>query len=425
VANTVSRFHYLLRTAVIAFVGGVLVSIGVVFINHSAGTMLWETILYISLAATILGMLISLLNYQRFFEPMKDLIKHINEMAQGNLNVQIDESKANELRLITHSINKMSKSWRHIIKQVDCTVENVNAFSAELAQRVTHLIQAHDEIAAATQEVASQSERQILDAGESANAMEELTRGIERFAQLTYTVSEEFIEITKQSEVGKCAVHKSMTQMNSIHDSLNHTALIIKKLEDHSGEIGKIVEVVKEIARQTNLLAINATIEAARAGEQGKAFSVVAEEVNKLSKQSESYSVQIAELIHKVQADTVNAVKAMNTGGIEVDLGLNAVEEVKDVFEKIFTSVPVVSAQVQEVSALSEEMSSSSQQVKASVEATAYIANDSLRYVQNIANVFINQVDSMNEISTSAGSIQGMAQELKQAIGGVKYLEAS
>lgn len=424
-ANTVSKLSYLLRTAIIAFIAGGIVSTGAVSINHSTGTTFWETILYISIAASCMGALISLLNYHRFFMPMKDLIKHINEMAQGNLNVQLDETKAKELRLITLSINKMNKSWRYIIKQVDHTVENVNTFSAELAQRVTQLIQAHDEISVATQEVASQSERQILDAEESAIAMEELTYGIERFAQLTYTVSKEFIEATKQSEQGKSAIEKSITQMNSIHQSLNHSALIIKKLEDHSGEIGKILEVVRGIAQQTNLLAINATIEATRAGEQGRAFSVVAEEVKKLSKQSESYSVQIEELIHEVQADTVKAVKAMNTGGREVELGLHAVEEVKEAFERIFTSVHIASSQVHEVSALSEEMSSSSKQVKASVEATSYIANDSLRYVQSIANIFVNQVDSMNDISTSADFIQKMAEELKQAISGVKYLEAS
>ena len=140
----------------------------------------------------------------------------------------------------------------------------------------------------------------------------------------------------EQSEKGNENVEQVIEQMSAINLSVKNSAEIIEKLQQRSGEIGQIVQVITEIASQTNLLSLNASIEAARAGEEGRGFAVVANEVKKLSEQSKKSADQIIQLIHYIQEEMIVAVETISEGERNVAIGIDVVKETGSLFKGIW-----------------------------------------------------------------------------------------
>ena len=157
---------------------------------------------------------------------------------------------------------------------------------------------------------------------ESVTSLEDISSGVTTIAGNTMDLSEISLQMKDQSERGNHNVEQVIEQMNTINDSVKNSADIIEKLQNRSNEIGQIVQVITEIASQTNLLSLNASIEAARAGENRRGFAVVANEVKKLSEQSRQSADQITELIRHIQGEMTLAVQAIGEGEQSVALGI-------------------------------------------------------------------------------------------------------
>jgi methyl-accepting chemotaxis protein len=205
-------------------------------------------------------------------------------------------------------------------------------------------------------------------------------------------------------------------QMDSISRSVQVSASALSSLEDSSKEIGNIVDVITEIASQTNLLALNAAIEAARAGEHGKGFAVVADEVRKLAEQSSKSTAQITLLIEDIQKEMGKAVHSMRQGTKEVETGIQVAKNAGNAFQHILHATQQVAEQVEDVSAVSEQMSASSQQVSATVTQLASISQTSADQITDVAAASEEQFSSLQSISESAQRLNQMAQELRNTI---------
>jgi len=177
---------------------------------------------------------------------------------------------------------------------------------------------------------------------------------------------------------------------------------------------------ITDISDQTNLLALNASIEAARAGDAGKGFAVVAEEVRKLSEQTAGSAAQINVLIDRVQAHTLEVVKAAESGEENVARGLVAIEAVGERFEEIVQAVGKIAGQIEEMNASAEQMSANTEEVSASMEemaATAHAASDYVSEVKQATSEQMNTVETMNDqtvkMSEMANRLQGAIQKFK------------
>ncbi|RJG17775.1 methyl-accepting chemotaxis protein [Paenibacillus thiaminolyticus] len=382
-------------------------------INRDLNQMMWRNIAVGAVTGLTFILLITWL-LRKTIRPLNELAELAKRAAKGNLTVRIPVNSRDEIGVLSSSFNEMITDIRELIGSMKETTSHVTEASNHLTVISQQTAQSTHEISSAIQEVASGSETQLTGTEESKIAMGEMAIGIQRIAESSSNVSEYSVAAAQAAKQGNEVVQQSITQMNSIHSSVNESVTMVRKLAQQSNEIEQIVSVIGNIATQTNLLALNASIEAARAGEHGRGFGVVAKEVRSLAEQAKVSTEQIAELLQSVVASTRHMAGAMESTAEEVQEGTQIVQVAGETFQKVWSSIQEVSDQIQEVSAASEEMSAGSEQVAAVLDNLAEIAKNASESSQSVAASSEEQLAIVEEIADSAAMMSGKMKELDQ-----------
>lgn len=370
-------------------------------------------LLLLSILAMIFGSAIAYYIGRKISKPIKMVADAAETIASGNLiqeDLQINSQ--DELGDLAKSFNKMVFNLKEVIIKISEDAEQVAAASEELHATTDQTTQATEIISAAIQEVAAGAEIQGKSSEENALAMDEVAKGSKQIAESATLVKKSAEETRVLAEQGNQSIQKAIVQMNLIETEAKNTADSIEKLEKRSGEIGNIIELITNIADQTNLLALNAAIEAARAGEAGKGFAVVADEVRKLAEESRKSANQIVELIKEIQKETDTAYTEINASTKEVSNGKILIHKADEVFQQIKKAVDQVNDQIIEVSAFSEQISASTEQVTSSIKHLSHYAKEASEQSQQVAASSEEQLASIEEITASSESLSRLAQDL-------------
>lgn len=337
-----------------------------------------------------------------------------NRISAGELTVEpLRIQTRDEVGQLSQSVNTMVDNLRTLIQQVNGTAADLAASAEQLSINAEHTSRATEQIATTIQEVAYGAEKQVKSVEESVTAIESVSMGVQQVAANAQQAAESSIAASDIAVEGNQVLQVVISQMQSIDHTVNDIADIVKRLGASSQEIGQIVQVITSIAEQTNLLALNAAIEAARAGEQGRGFAVVADEVRKLAEQSAQSAQQIEHLIATIQHESNQAVQFMERGTKEVALGLEVVNNAGKSFEQIQDAVTQVASQIQEVKAYSQQMSVGTEQVVELVRVIEEVAVNSADGTQNVSAATEEQLAAMEEVTSSAGSLAKIAEELQ------------
>ncbi|MGJ9385854.1 methyl-accepting chemotaxis protein [Salipaludibacillus sp. CF4.18] len=261
---------------------------------------------------------------------------------------------------------------------------------------------------------------QSVSAEDSSKGMNEMAAGINSIAEKTSLAASASTEAAKAANEGKVQMGELGEQMERIIQTFGGLGTTVEEFNEKSKEIGKIINDIRGIADQTNLLSLNASIEAARAGAEGKGFAVVAQEVGKLSKQSNEFAEQITILVSTIQDKAGNAQEAMDTSHEELNKGKQLVKESDSSFEGIMSSSQLVHGQIEEITAISQEMAAGSEQVAASMTEISNVANKSSEQFNELIPVVISQFDSTNMMVDSLKEMKAVGKNPHEEENSVK-----
>lgn len=253
--------------------------------------------------------------------------------------------------------------------------DNLLTLIGAVRQNVNAVMQSASELSASASVSAKASESQSEAASSMAAAMEELSVSIDQVGEHAHEARDVTLISGQQSEEGGRIIHTAADEMRLIAVAVNSTADTLRELEGYSGQISSIVNVIKDIADQTNLLALNAAIEAARAGEQGRGFAVVADEVRKLAERTANSTQEITSMIFRIQQGTQRAVQEMEAGVRRVNDGVelanqagNSVTGIRDGSEKVTHAVDEITFALKEQVAASREIARRVEQIAQGAE---------------------------------------------------------
>ncbi len=375
------------------------------------------TITMISVIATILAIVIGYFISRVISKPMIMMTKAAEHIADGDLTIdEIKVKNRDEIGHLANSFNHMVQNLRNLIDQVRTSAEQVAASSEQLNASTIQTSAATEHIATSIGQIASGTDQQVQSVEETSHGFNEMSKGVQQISDNAQSVYNTAIGATERAVNGNRTIQTAVKQMNSIHSSIDGLSKVITGLSEQSNQIGQIVQVISDIAAQTNLLALNAAIEAARAGEQGRGFAVVADEVRKLAEQSAGSAEQISLLIGAIQGETNKAMHSMDTATEEVSEGISLVHSAGEAFADIQNSIDDVSKQIGDVSASVQQISAATEQMVHSIEMISKIAEESAASTQNVSSATEEQLASMEEISTSAHSLSQMAEDLQLLI---------
>ena|GEM_PF-4949238 len=324
---------------------------------------------------------------------------------------------------MTESANNLSVVFGQIsaaTDQVASAIGQVAQGAGEQSKGASEASGLANQISSAIDQVAKGAQDQARSVAQTTNGINELSKAIEAVAKNAQEVNNVVTETKKIAEKGNAATDETTVGMDRIKDVVLESATKIGALGDKSQQIGEIIDVINDIAEQTNLLALNAAIEAARAGEHGKGFAVVADEVRKLAERSAGATKEIAGLIKGIQSGVEEAVESMEKGTSEVEKGAQLAGNAGDAIKEMMVGIEKVVSQMEEVSVAADNMAASSEQVVKAMDSIASITEENTAATEEVAassEQVVKAVDSIASISqeTAASSEEVSASSEQQA----------
>lgn len=318
-------------------------------------------------AATLVGFLIGLvaavLIAQMIVAPLQRVVGMARKVADGDLSDDIRSDRKDELGMLMQAMQAMTVSLRNLLTRLSGSIEQ--------------LATAAEEMSAVTEQNSAGITQQRMETEQVATAMNEMAATVQDVARNAETAANSADQADQQAQQGTFVVQQTIERIESLALSVEHSAQSIERLKHDSGNIGTVLDVIKSIADQTNLLALNAAIEAARAGEAGRGFAVVADEVRALARRTQESTAQIEGLIGALQGGAQGAVEMMGKSRVEAGSTVESAKQAGAVLVAINAAVSSIQQMNQQIATASEQQSSVAEEINRSVASIRDVAEQS------------------------------------------------
>lgn len=372
-----------------------------------------RTSIIVSVIVIVLCIVIALVTAQSITNPVRLVTKRMNKIADGDLSSEPLQLKSrDEIGQLGIAIDGMSQVNRELLHKITTVSKTVSSQSEELTQAANEVKLGSEQVAMTMQALASGAETQ-------ANISSDLSDSMELFAVKANESSENGNSVQEASHVvlnmtseGSQLMNASTEQMIKIDHMIKASVEKVMALNVQAQEITNLVDVIKAVADQTNLLSLNAAIEAARAGEHGKGFAVVAEEVRKLAEQTAKSVMNITEIVNNIQHGFNQVAGALQDGYKEVETGTANMGMTAEKFNTISTAVTEMVHNMGTIAANLSTMATNSQEMNVSIQEIAATAEEAAAGVEQASASTEQTNSSMEEVARSSADLAKLAEEL-------------
>jgi methyl-accepting chemotaxis protein len=285
--------------------------------------------------------------------PLRQTLIAVDRVASGDLTHNLNIERRDELGQLQGGIQRMTLSLRELI--------------GGISDSVTQIASAAEELSAVTEQTSAGVNSQKVETDQVATAMHQMTATVQEVARNAEEASEAAVAADQQAREGDRVVNEAIAQIERLASEVGHSTEAMGELKRESDKIGSVLDVIKSVAQQTNLLALNAAIEAARAGEAGRGFAVVADEVRSLAQRTQKSTEEIEGLIAGLQNGTQQVATIMDNSR---ELTVSSVELTRRAggsLESITRTVSAIQAMNQQIAAAAEQQSATAEEINRSV----------------------------------------------------------
>ncbi|PLV18093.1 methyl-accepting chemotaxis protein [Pseudomonas guariconensis] len=344
----------------------------------------------LGLGIAVLMALLVLLIARSIARPLQDAVQAMGNIASGesDLTRRLDTHGRDELTHLGEHFNRFNGKLQGVVGQLQGAAH-------ALAQSASH-------VGDNAGQAQARSVQQSLQMDQVATAVNEVTYAVQDVAKTAEQAANEMHAAQVQVDHGQQAIHSSLEQIDRLSSTIDQAVQVIRELAGHSTRIGGVLEVIRSIAEQTNLLALNAAIEAARAGEQGRGFAVVADEVRLLAQRTAQSTAEIQTMIEHLQSQSEAAVKAIDTSS---EASRQTVHQAREAG----TSLDAISQALNNLTALNASIASATLQ-------QAHVVEEINRNVLDTAALSQQTAEAARQSSDAGASLARLSEDLEQLL---------
>jgi len=384
----------IVRRIFLSFLGvGLVIGVAFPFLAQSLFVIQPSQEMAFTLACIAAGFFVTVANISivnvLLLRKLSPLVKMSKALAQGNIAYRCEINSHDVIGAIANDMNEMAESMQSTFKEINAATQQVDESSARLKQ-------VSDETDFCLQSQQSETEQVATAMNQMTATFQEVTRNAEQAAEASKLAR-------GQAQNGALVATEAIGGLDTLVGGIQDAANVVDSLRTDSDNIGTVLDVIRGIAEQTNLLALNAAIEAARAGEQGRGFAVVADEVRTLASRTQQSTQEIQTMIEALQNNTVSAVDVMN--------------QVKQQAESSSEQVENGAESLAEISGAVATLDSMNTQIASAAEEQCSVAEDINKSVHSISESTEQAAAGTQQTASSSEQLNGLVTRLRSAVG--------
>lgn len=364
--------------------------------RHKNAEMAYEEMLALTIGIIVIALLLvgiaAWYLVRSITQPVYAMRGVLEQMDKGDLTHQVDYQSDDEIGDMALTLNKSIGTQRQMLATLASTIDQVATAGEEMSSITLQSSQTIEEQRSQTEQVAT--------------AMNEMTATVQEVASNIANTANAATEANEQTAEGNRVVQQTMDEINKLSNQIEISVQTIGEVEQHSEAINSVLDVIKGIAEQTNLLALNAAIEAARAGEQGRGFAVVADEVRTLAGRTQESTTEINEMIEKLQSGSAQAVDVMAQSREQTKQAVDYAAQSGTALQSIAEAVDQINEMSAQIASAAEEQSSVSEEINRNIVAINDMSNQT-------ADGAAQTSTASEELAHMSVSLQGMIADYK------------
>jgi len=355
-------------------------------ISVSAERTVWLGLLVMLASGLLIGLLSLWLVSRNLIEPIRNLIDYVTRLSRGQLAERVVSERRDELGNLAAAANTLRDFLADTFTRLQRSAGDLDSASGELNAIATTM--------------AGGTSEQFNRTDQVATAMNEMSATAQEVARHAADAARAADDADQSAQQGEKVMQTTIHSITQMRGEIANTATVIRRLETDSGRIGKVLEVIRGIAEQTNLLALNAAIEAARAGEAGRGFAVVADEVRNLAQRTAESIIEINQIIQNVQTGAVDAAQAIESGQARSDESVEQVTQAGAMLERITLAVEAIRDMNRQIATAAEEQTS--------------VAEDISRNLTEITAIASTNLDNVQRTESASQNLHGLSGQLNE-----------